>query len=163
MEREYRRRVLPLAALVGLGAAGCVSLRKYKALEARASRSNISLRESQTRAQKAAQSLKESVAKEQKISKDLKESQALNESLKKDNENLSTDLAAAKKAMESLVLGLESDLTQAAESLTAAMKLLKKNGSPAHPHSKAAGAPEASVPAAVSPSSAPVSTPASAR
>ena len=112
MNNHFVTRCLPLLAAVG--AAGCVSMSKYKTLQ----------------------------AQEVQTSHSLQDSQAHGVQLQQENDKLSAALAQARKQMADLASGLKSDLAQAQKGIDAALKRIEQDsGAPAEAVGSSSAAP----------------------
>ena len=99
MKARFEWRVMALAAVLGFGAAGCVSLSKYNALK----------------------------SKENATVQNLGQDQVRIAALKKDNKKLSSELAAARKKLAEFALSVKGDILSAQKELAAALKLVDRN------------------------------------
>lgn len=116
------KKILGLGCLpfaLGLCAAGCVRLSKYRALQTQENQAVLNLQAAQTQ----------------------------NAALKQENDKLSTDLEAARRQLVDLAVDLKADLAQAQDSIATALKRLDAitdsdaSASPATPASPASTSP----------------------
>jgi outer membrane murein-binding lipoprotein Lpp len=92
-------RLLALAAVLGSGAAGCVSLSKYNALK----------------------------SKESTTVQDLDAARVHIAALKKENKDLSSDLSAVRKKLAEFAARMKLDLLSAQKTLSTALELAEQN------------------------------------